>query len=324
VKTLVQRLRDDDSGVVTVLAALCMVVLMGFVALAVDSGSLYVQRTQMQKAVDGAALAGAYDIGINTQNAADATTYARKNGVTSGELTVNRYATTFAASDSWTVTASRQVSLAFAPFLGINTGTITVSATAINSPINGVPGSNLMPYAIWGGNSPMNLGAGATVDYRDNSWADDNVTPDPDDCGGRNQPACNPNWTTNSNDFKGFLRIVSGTIYQNGSVVTDGGNSTGQEPIDDDGGTTTICDHVRLGTPGIFPVIGSGSGNGHVDLTIIGFVFIQMNPVRGCGGAQGMNVPFTGTVVNATTWNGNPGGSANSGFPVARVLKLWQ
>ena len=45
------------------------------------AGSLYVHRTQMQKAVDAAALAAAYDIGVNNNSATDAQTYAGKNGV---------------------------------------------------------------------------------------------------------------------------------------------------------------------------------------------------------------------------------------------------
>jgi len=316
----VARLARREDGVVTVLVALSMVALLGFVALVVDAGVLYVNRTQLQKAVDSAALAGAYDIGINSSSAGDASIYAASNGVS--QLTGNQAATTFASGDSWTVSAKRTVPLIFAPILGIKNSVVTASATAINSPINGVPGSNLMPYAVWGGNSPVGLNTGATVDYRDNGWVDANVKPGP--CGNNGSPPCNANWTSDSNDFKGFLRIDSGTIYQNGNVVSSGGNATGQEPIGDDGGTTTICDHVRLGTPGIFPVIGSGSGNGHVDLTIVGFIAVQMNPVRTCGGPQGMSNPFTGTVVNMTTWNGKVGGSTNSNFPVVRVLKIWQ
>jgi hypothetical protein len=307
-----------------------MVVLVGFVALVVDAGLLYVERTQLQKAADAAALAGAQDIGVNNKSASDGATYAKANGVDPASDANTTWltqpggqpATVFASGDAWQVTVQRRVPLAFAAVLGIQNGTVSATATAINSPINGVLGSNLMPYAVWGGNSPVNLGAGASVDYRDNQWIDDNVQPSP--CGNHSNPPCNANWTSDSNDFKGFIRIDSGTIYQNGSIVSSGGNATGQEPIGDDGGTTTICDHVRLGTPGIFPVISRGSGNGHVDLTITGFIFVQMNGVRGCGGAQGMDVPFTGTVVNATTWSGNPGGGSNANFPVARILKIWQ
>ena len=50
-------------GAVTVLVAILLVVLLGCVALAVDIGHLYVVRTELQRAADAAALAGAQALG---------------------------------------------------------------------------------------------------------------------------------------------------------------------------------------------------------------------------------------------------------------------
>ncbi len=54
-------LREED-GQVLVLAVLCMAVILGFVALAIDVGQLLLTKRQLQTAADAAALAGALEI----------------------------------------------------------------------------------------------------------------------------------------------------------------------------------------------------------------------------------------------------------------------
>ena len=49
----------DESGSVAVITAICLVFLVGFVALVVDVGHLYAVRSELQNAADAAALAGA-------------------------------------------------------------------------------------------------------------------------------------------------------------------------------------------------------------------------------------------------------------------------
>lgn len=53
----------DQSGAITVIAALAMVVLIGFAALAVDIGRINVVKSELQKAADSGALAGAIALG---------------------------------------------------------------------------------------------------------------------------------------------------------------------------------------------------------------------------------------------------------------------
>lgn len=55
------KLLDDESGQVLVLTVLCMTVLLGFMALAIDVGQLYYTQRQLQTAADAAALAGALE-----------------------------------------------------------------------------------------------------------------------------------------------------------------------------------------------------------------------------------------------------------------------
>jgi Flp pilus assembly protein TadG len=54
-----RRLPSDQSGALAVWAALCLVLLAGMLALAVDIGRLAVAKSEMQKAADAGALAGA-------------------------------------------------------------------------------------------------------------------------------------------------------------------------------------------------------------------------------------------------------------------------
>ncbi len=49
----------DQKGAVAVIVAVCLVVFVGFTALAVDVGHLYVVRNELQNAADAGALAGA-------------------------------------------------------------------------------------------------------------------------------------------------------------------------------------------------------------------------------------------------------------------------
>src|SRR5262245_3558031 len=91
--------RKEQEGFVLVVVALTLVVLIGFVALGVDTGALYSARTAAQEAADAAALAGAFTY-INTPKAtqpatatANATQIALSNkimgkAITAADITV--------------------------------------------------------------------------------------------------------------------------------------------------------------------------------------------------------------------------------------------
>lgn len=152
-------LRQED-GAAAVLIVLCMTVLIGFMGLVIDAGMLFYHRTQLQKAVDAAALAAAYDLPISPGNSAsDATTYLQSNGVTAGvdqtTITYNGNPSSgsgpYPANQMWKVTAQRQVPTGFGAMVGFRQATVTATATAVNSPLSSV--NNLVPYAIWGGNT---------------------------------------------------------------------------------------------------------------------------------------------------------------------------
>lgn len=62
VRSLVRRVRDDRRGAISVITALTLVVLVGFVGLAIDTGRMLAIRTELQTAVDSCALAGALEL----------------------------------------------------------------------------------------------------------------------------------------------------------------------------------------------------------------------------------------------------------------------
>lgn len=338
------RFRREEDGAVAATAALCMVMFVGCLGLAMDGGQMYIQRTQLQKATDSAALAAAYDLmpGSLTTSDADATLYANYNQVLSsevlgspdtGKLTVLDGPCAANGCPAYKVTAKRLQPLAFAPLIGVSQATIKASATAINSPAQKIESEYLLPYAVWDGNGGS-LTTGQSVIYRDDGWAGDNVVPDPSNCGGQNQPPCNPNWNVpgGDNSFKGFLHMPadkcggSGTSqYGQGDTIdsSKGGNS-------DENVCKTILNGLAATTQAaIMPVIdygckdkgcdggpASNCPSGDVCVHIKGFVGVIPGSVSNMGSA------WTGSLTNWTTFHGTPGGHQTS-EPAIYVLKLW-
>ncbi len=337
-------LRNED-GTTAVLATLCMTLFIGCLGFVVDAGQLFVQRTQLQKAVDAAALAAAYDLIPGTTNSADsdATTYVGYNQVQPGELVsastgkvmVHDGPCAANGCPAYKVTAQRTVPSAFAGLVGFMSGTVKTSATAINSPAASIQSQYLMPFAVWDGNGGA-LTNGQTVTYRDNSWASVNVSPDPGNCGGKDQPACNPNWNVNGNgpdnSFKGYLHVPSDQCNSGTSVTYSQGDSV--DPSKGGNSTDTKCEGVlnalaASGSAAIMPVIDYGCknngcdggpigncANGTICVHIKGFVGVIPNTVSNNGQA------WTGTVTNWTTFQGTPGAGSTS-EPAVYVLKLW-
>ncbi|MCL4534618.1 MAG: pilus assembly protein [Bacteroidetes bacterium] len=143
------RLRDDERGATAVLVAIVLTVLMGFVGLVMDGGMMYETRRRLQNGVDGAALAGAWEL-MNSEAAARAAAldYASRNGIGTGPTDTTN------VSFSWkvlnvnpaiTVAASRRVNFTFARVLGINDAVVGASATAI---VVDVPEGDLWPWGI--------------------------------------------------------------------------------------------------------------------------------------------------------------------------------
>jgi hypothetical protein len=138
----------EERGQGLVLAALSMVVVMGFAAMAVDVGSFMHDRRQLQNAADAAALAGAAglpDASLATEKAHE---WATKNFDGSDQVvtSVNVY-TYRAPNDRIEVTVKGETDFVFARVLGMDKATVRASATAGRVPITA---SCIAPWATQG------------------------------------------------------------------------------------------------------------------------------------------------------------------------------
>jgi hypothetical protein len=127
----------DPKGSITVVVAIMMTVLMGFVGMSVDIGNLYVVRTRMQNAVDAAVCAG----GLQLTDQSKATMQANLL-ITNNNFTPASGQPTFDPTDTKKISYSltKNISTNFMGLLGYGTIPITVSATAILQQSGGATG----------------------------------------------------------------------------------------------------------------------------------------------------------------------------------------
>lgn len=136
----------DQSGAISVVAALSITILLAIAAIVVDTGSLYFARRNLQAANDAAALAAVQNPG--SADAVAAAVFAR-NGYSGTTLTVttgvytadeslsaeNRFAAANSGINAVRVRATMQQPSYFAPLFGLAQGsTLTTQATAARLP----------------------------------------------------------------------------------------------------------------------------------------------------------------------------------------------
>ncbi len=137
-----------------VLITVFMMSLLGMAALAIDAGSWYQDKRQLQDDADAAALAGAANLPAGTASSS-ATTNFNKNKLT-GETVV----VTLPTADSVTATTSYAGASYFARLFGISSATITATATAKIAAAAQVA-HHISPYAVLRTN--YNNGSGTTL-----------------------------------------------------------------------------------------------------------------------------------------------------------------
>lgn len=116
----------SQKGTAAVMTAILMTVLLGFCALVVDIGSVSLERSRLQNAVDSAALAAAQDLPSTAAAAAVAADYLESNGFGDAALNIS-----FAGSNKQiTVDAVQTVNYVFAGALGLGSADVKASATA--------------------------------------------------------------------------------------------------------------------------------------------------------------------------------------------------
>ena len=124
----------EQKGVAAVMAALALPLMLGFVALVVDVGNLYFNRTQLSAASDAAVFAASQELPQNRAQAdAVARDYAGRNGKIADVVTV----TISPNNRTISVNVNRTVPLFFAPILKIfdenftqNSSTVSAQSTA--------------------------------------------------------------------------------------------------------------------------------------------------------------------------------------------------
>lgn len=151
-----RRERDDllkcywrnKRGSTLVLTAIALPVLLGFGALAIDMGMLYVTRTQLSSAADAAAYGGGGQLPKDANQALTvAKNVAKKNGVTDSEMVISVSSSTAGLNNgSITVDISRKVPLMLAPVLGLNSSIVAAHAKAEVAPSGTVPW--IVPFVL--------------------------------------------------------------------------------------------------------------------------------------------------------------------------------
>jgi Flp pilus assembly protein TadG len=141
------RFFNRDDGTVLIFTVLLLTVILGFAAFAVDGGILYLAKNQLQAAVDASALAGGSALVVNPSDVTGASSravqYASLNKCVGQPVNGANVSVSFPRI---TVDASSTVNLFFARLLGINTATITATATAELGQVNSTEG--MRPFVI--------------------------------------------------------------------------------------------------------------------------------------------------------------------------------
>ncbi|MGD2044147.1 MAG: pilus assembly protein TadG-related protein [Acidimicrobiia bacterium] len=130
-KTLLRKLKDrDERGSALMFVAGSLVLLMGLAAFGVDLAWFYLNSSRIQRSADAASLAGVIHLpGDEPSALSDAQAVATQNGYDTSEASTTVAASRISANQLQ-VTISEQVPTFFLKVFGMDTQTITESATA--------------------------------------------------------------------------------------------------------------------------------------------------------------------------------------------------
>jgi len=125
------RMIKSEKGSALIFAALVMASMLGFSALAIDTGMILTADHQLQNAVDAAALAGASGLLINKSSATNrAIAVGGLNQCINQPVVINGANVSYPTANRIRVQANRQVNLFIAPILGVNTSNVNAAALA--------------------------------------------------------------------------------------------------------------------------------------------------------------------------------------------------
>jgi Flp pilus assembly protein TadG len=139
----------SERGQSVVMVVVFMVALLGMAAVAIDVGSWYWTKRQVQAAADASALAGASRLpeGWSYAQTSAASQYSKNGKI--GDAVLYQNTTTLAANDTVKVTATRTSESYFAQLFGIASADITATASATIKSYTGVTSTGqVMPWGI--------------------------------------------------------------------------------------------------------------------------------------------------------------------------------
>lgn len=304
---MIRNILRRQQGSISIITALAFTVLLGFAALAIDIGLLYMNKAQLSNLTDAAALAGVQDLPADTQQAVNtARDYALKNG--NAEDVLEFY---IPNEKTIRVSAKRKVGLFFAHAINIDFSEVHAGATAALTPISGVNG--VVPFGvvkqdfIYGQSYKLKLGPGEGYNGNFAALA----------LGGTGATNYRDNIKTG---YQGKLEIVEWVPLL---LETEPGNMSGPTAdgvnyrIDLDKGAT--FDSVQKGSPRIVvvPVIDSLDGNGRSSVQVDGFAAFFLESV----GGSGVDSYVTGKFMNLVVSGDISGSGIDYGVYAARLIK---
>lgn len=138
----------SDRGSAMVIYVVMFVALLGFAAVAVDTGRVIVEKQKLQDAVDAAALAAAQKLPSEADATSAANRYVTLNGFSPSDITV-----TFADSDKTIIVSARKkIDYTFGNILGLGSTTVGQVSKATYTPIK-----SAFDYALFSGSKTNTL-----------------------------------------------------------------------------------------------------------------------------------------------------------------------
>lgn len=245
---------ENESGSALVMVAISLVALLGFTALVIDGGRLYIEKSKLQKALDSAVLGGAQE--LHLQDGGDeakqvASRISQNNGfplLVDSELT---------AVEGEYVKAEKvtSVSMTFAKVIGIPSVTVHAKAKAVVAPLK--KANRLAPIAVLKDSIPdgTELNCGKDDPSEDNSGtSNDNGSTSNNGTSNGNGSTSN-NGNGNGNGSTSNNGNSSNTVNDNSQSVSTGNGSLGINHgncgflrlNDDDHGGQDLADAITNG-----------------------------------------------------------------------------
>lgn len=292
-----QWLRREEGSIIP-LIALSLTVIMGFAALTVDMGAMYLERERAQHGADAAALAAVQELPDTPDLARSvAYDYAERNGFANGDVQV-----ALSNGDSRVkVTITHRVELFFARILGITSGTVAASATAQTGSVSTYTG--IAPFGVQ--EQPFIVGAQYQLKAAPQSTAPPPYT------GNFAALALGANGSPTYEDTIKFG--YKAPIHVGDVLTTEPGDMSGptadgisyrltQMPPD------TYCsyDQAHLGCAEVLivPIVSDYLGTGKTTVTVVGFAAFYLDGTVGGGSDEEVVGRFLNMVIDADVGTG--------------------